>query len=233
MQRRKFLIGLGSLAAGGAAATGSGAFSAMSADRESNINVVSDDTGLVGLKPGIDSDTVKLSDNPGELVIDTSLDGSTGVNTHSVYQFGELGDWYLPGIVSLSEEEDWQETLVVWAGTHWNGDGESQGNGVGLSILEASNDTIELQDQPNMTNSEESTPPLVSNDEYAFHMMNNDSVSHDFTLTLPTGGGWESWPMLEFEDVEPGEYVTVSFMIIAGEETDPERPSGELSVSAE
>jgi hypothetical protein len=94
MQRRKFLIGLGSLAAGGAAATGSGAFSAMSASRESDINVVTDDQGLVALRPGdAAGDRVYLTDG-GELKIDfTSDEGGQGVNVNSRYQIGYFGQF--------------------------------------------------------------------------------------------------------------------------------------------
>jgi hypothetical protein len=61
----------------------------MSADRDSNINVVTDDNGLVALNPGVDSDVVRLSDNPGELLIDFTADGNAGgVNTNSQYQVG-------------------------------------------------------------------------------------------------------------------------------------------------
>jgi hypothetical protein len=44
MKRRKFVVGLGSLAAGGAAATGTGAFSQMGAGRSLSVKVSNDDT---------------------------------------------------------------------------------------------------------------------------------------------------------------------------------------------
>jgi len=90
MERRKFVIGAGSLVAGGAAATGTGAFSAASMDRESNIDVVNDASGLIGLVPG-DTDLVYETDNPGELKIDfTSDEGGDGVNVNSKYQIGAM-----------------------------------------------------------------------------------------------------------------------------------------------
>jgi hypothetical protein len=78
MRRRKLLIGMGTLAAGSATAMGTGAFTAMSAGRDTTINVVSGADGLVALSPGpnITSDIVRESDNPGKLVVDT-CDGST------------------------------------------------------------------------------------------------------------------------------------------------------------
>lgn len=51
MQRRKFLIGTGALAAGGAAALGSGAFSRVEAQRAVSIEVATDENAYLGLKP--------------------------------------------------------------------------------------------------------------------------------------------------------------------------------------
>lgn len=102
MERRKFIIGTGALAAGGVAGLGTGAFSAMSADREADINVVADDAGLIALVPGHEytggSGTVSDAyvDMPeDELVIDLTggeeVEGE-GVNPDSTYQFGAIGD---------------------------------------------------------------------------------------------------------------------------------------------
>ena len=49
MQRRKYLIGLGSLAAGGAAATGTGAFTSVEASRSVSVNVADDSSALLSL----------------------------------------------------------------------------------------------------------------------------------------------------------------------------------------
>ena len=90
MQRRKFLIGVGSLAAGSAAAMGTGAFTAMSATRDANIDVVTDSNGLIGLVDTTDSDVVRTTDND-ELTIDFTADGSAGgVNGDSQYQVGYI-----------------------------------------------------------------------------------------------------------------------------------------------
>lgn len=100
MQRRKFLIGAGVLAAGGAAVTGSGAFSAMSAERDVNVDVVNDSNGLLALRvgPQMDSDVIREED--GEVKIDFTAGGSAGgVNVNSRYQVGLFDDDYdkVPG----------------------------------------------------------------------------------------------------------------------------------------
>jgi len=102
MQRRKFLIGAGSIAAAGTGVLGSGAFSAMSAERDANIDVVADDNALLALKPGTGADErVYLTDNPGELKIDfTSDEGGQGVNVNSIYQ---VGGWNTAGGMSYTD----------------------------------------------------------------------------------------------------------------------------------
>jgi len=87
MERRKFLIGVGSLAAGTAAAMGTGAFASRS-DRNANIQTVSDDKGLIALKDATDGEIVRQRED-GELVVDFSANGNAGgVNTNSQYQIG-------------------------------------------------------------------------------------------------------------------------------------------------
>jgi len=86
MERRKFVVGLGALAAGSSAAVGTGAFTAMNAPREAQIDVVDDTQGLIGLEAGTDSDAIDVEDD--ELSIDL---GAYGINKNSVYVFGDFG----------------------------------------------------------------------------------------------------------------------------------------------
>ena len=51
MQRRKFVVGMGSLAAGGAAAIGSGAFNSVNANRSVSVEVADDASAFLGLTP--------------------------------------------------------------------------------------------------------------------------------------------------------------------------------------
>ncbi|QSG10747.1 DUF1102 family [Halapricum desulfuricans] len=73
-KRRKFLLGMGSLAAGGAAAIGSGAFSTMSADRSMSVNVADDHKAYLGLDPSISEYASLQSD--GSMALE--FDGSNG-----------------------------------------------------------------------------------------------------------------------------------------------------------
>ncbi|MBP1923499.1 hypothetical protein J2751_002541 [Halorubrum alkaliphilum] len=92
MERRKFIIGAGALASGSAAAVGTGAFSAMDADRDVNVDVVSDDVGLVALQASDNHDFVN-QDNEGNLEIDVPTDeGAEGLNNNARYQIGALAE---------------------------------------------------------------------------------------------------------------------------------------------
>jgi len=69
MQRRKFIIGMGSIAAGGAVATGSGAFSRTSAERSVTIQATGDAVANLGLKA-----TSKYAEYNGNDVLELKFD---------------------------------------------------------------------------------------------------------------------------------------------------------------
>jgi len=113
MERRKFVVGLGSLAAGGAAAMGSGAFTSVSADRNIDVAVAGDDKALLQLEPtdGANSVFAEQSGSTLKINIDdsvSSVDGEglnddartiirdvfkiTNQGTQDVYVFIEIED---------------------------------------------------------------------------------------------------------------------------------------------
>jgi len=90
MRRRKLLLGMGSLAAGGAATMGTGAFFTSTSDRSANINTVTDSAGLIALRDSTPGPIVRQQQD-GEIVVDFSAGGRAGgVNTNSQYQIGTL-----------------------------------------------------------------------------------------------------------------------------------------------
>jgi hypothetical protein len=85
MQRRKFLIGMGSLAAGGAAAMGTGAFASVEATRSVNVNVADDANAYLGLH-----DTSAYAEKSGKQLVlnfDDNGNGGMGINADSVSTF--------------------------------------------------------------------------------------------------------------------------------------------------
>ncbi|WP_324756458.1 hypothetical protein [Haloarcula montana] len=95
MQRRKFLIGMGSLAAGSAAAMGTGAFTSAEADRDLTVSVAEDSNGYLKLSANgkgdnslfssIEENTLSL--NFGERDLGAGEPDPQGVNPDSVMQF--------------------------------------------------------------------------------------------------------------------------------------------------
>lgn len=98
MQRRKFVIGMGALASGTAAAVGSGAFSSVTATRNVDVNVADDASAYLRLEGtgGANSDYVTEDGNGGTLEIDLSpsndgvTGGGEGVNPDAVTQIDNL-----------------------------------------------------------------------------------------------------------------------------------------------
>jgi len=228
MERRKFVIGLGSLAAGGAAATGTGAFSAMTADRQAEIDVVDDTDGLVSLTP--QGEQVELRGS--ELAIDTSMghdDGeSYGVNVNSVYQFGktEDGTWDPDNFDPASaggyvEDEDEDGDIAdsgfaEWYGTHYSNGSEVKTDRTFGDIPDDGSNVV--------------SEPL-------FTVQNNDTQPHDIVLTIDEeiasvlGEGVDFDFELEFQEVDPGEVVDIALVVLAGNDT--VSPSGAITVSAD
>jgi hypothetical protein len=110
VKRRKVLIGAGSLLAGGAAATGTGAFSAMEAERGLDVEIAGDGQGYLkfntdlGNSPDNNYEYAEINDK--ELVIDfdTNNAGGDGVNYNSVMFFDDV----------FALENNGTEPLEIW-----------------------------------------------------------------------------------------------------------------------
>ncbi|WP_203229780.1 hypothetical protein [Halorubrum distributum] len=128
MERRKFVVGLGALASGSAAAVGTGAFTPniSSRNRSMNINVVSDDAGI--LEFFARGAFTEITES-GRAQINFGAAGGDGINVDSVVEFpgnGEYrgydsplnGDWFAIGNATgenfgglyyeFEAGEDWQ-----------------------------------------------------------------------------------------------------------------------------
>jgi len=101
MERRKFVVGLGSLAAGGAAAMGSGAFSTASANRNIGVQVRSDTNAYLGLSG--DPDYTAETNGTLEINFDGNGQGS-GINGNADTEFTDL----------LTVSNQGTELVLVW-----------------------------------------------------------------------------------------------------------------------
>lgn len=107
MQRRKFIAGVGSLAAGAAAVTGTGAVSSVTADRSISISVAADDSAYLGLDAG-SNDYVTNSGGNGNLLkfnFDGSSTDANGLNNQA--------DTIIESAFDIENNSD--RDLFVWA----------------------------------------------------------------------------------------------------------------------
>lgn len=109
MERRKFLAGVGSLAAGSAAAMGTGAFTSVQAQRAVDVSVTTDNNAYLALKPTGDRATTD-SDNQLKLDLASSNNGSSGLNPDArtaftdIFEIRNQGDNDVLVAVGLSQE---------------------------------------------------------------------------------------------------------------------------------
>ncbi len=218
MQRRNFLIGLGSLAVASTAALGTGASVQSSASRAGGIDVVNDSVGLLAFQVGPNTNGgVVLEESNGQLGIDfTAGGGAGGVNVNSKYQIGSL--FGVPEADNLPA-------------------GNSPTTNPGFVIV--NNDTVprrvsiefDVADKANLAGSElilqarPSTDGLVSDAEPTK------------TMRLTAGNDYDSY---SFDDsgarddrLEPGEYIGVSLLVDTTAAVDDlEDLSGTMTISA-
>ena len=94
MKRRKLLVGIGSLAAGGAAAIGTGAFTSVEASRTIAVEVAGDSSAFLLLDPSLKSSAndVFASYDDGQLVLnfDDTAAGGEGINNNAVTTFDQV-----------------------------------------------------------------------------------------------------------------------------------------------
>lgn len=97
MERRKFVVGLGSLAAGASAAMGTGAFTSVTANRDLEVDLETDANAYLGLTPGQENgeyvQTQGGSSPNGVIMIEMngqSNQPGSGINAQAVSTFDDL-----------------------------------------------------------------------------------------------------------------------------------------------
>ncbi|WP_336038248.1 hypothetical protein [Halobacterium yunchengense] len=136
MQRRKFIAGVGSLAAASAAAMGTGAFTSVSANRSLSVEVADDADALLGIDDIDDSANSEYVTTEGNTVsIDiSSAEGGTGLNDEATTTIDDL----------LKITNQGTQDVYVWAenlpseprvalGVQDSSDIENDGEGAGLN----------------------------------------------------------------------------------------------------
>ncbi|MFD1641404.1 DUF1102 domain-containing protein [Halohasta litorea] len=126
MQRRKFVVGVGSLAASGAAAMGTGAFTSVTASRNVDVAVANDSAAYLGLSStgGANEEYVTDDGSSGTLSIDLDAGqsvagGGDGVNPNALTEIDHLFQITNQGTqsvdVSLSKSGDNTDLIGFYA----------------------------------------------------------------------------------------------------------------------
>ena len=140
MERRKFLIGTGSLAAGGAAALGSGAFSSVEADRDISVEVAGDANAFLGIEPAGEGNDDYVEGDGTDGTIGLNFDDPDGVNGEGI---NDRALTVFDNVLTITN----QGTQDVLLGIDFvDEDGETVGNpsqvGVGGAILKGEPDNL-------------------------------------------------------------------------------------------
>jgi len=189
---------MGSLAAGSAAAMGTGAFTAMSAERDANIAVVADDSALLALQDATEGDIIRQRGD-GELVIDFTADGEAGgINTNSQYQVGTMSGSF-PGSQDPLKKSP-------------NGAYNNPAFRIQNNTNEPKDITIEFDaDFP-------SGAVGINIDAKTSGDAFGGSATAGSLIMKPSGGGGSQGKTAEVYDVPPGEYAGVSILVNAAED---------------
>ena len=150
MQRRKFIASIGSVAAGAAAVTGTGAFTSVEADRSVDVEVAGDSSAYLGLRkaadenasPGANSDAY-VDDSGAEVSFDFSSSNSTT----------DLGDGFNPNaitevdnLIEVQNQGTQSAFLSVDTDNLDLSDGSGNQAGVGLAVVADETATSNLND---------------------------------------------------------------------------------------
>ncbi len=139
MQRRKFIASIGSVAAGAAAVTGTGAFTSVEADRSVDVEVAGDSSAYLGLRkaadqssdPGANSDAY-VDDSGAEVSFDFSSSngavGGDGFNPNAITEVDNL--------IEVQNQGTQSAFLSVDTANLDFSDSSNNQAGVGLAVVE-------------------------------------------------------------------------------------------------
>ncbi|MFO7926456.1 MAG: hypothetical protein ACQET5_10075 [Halobacteriota archaeon] len=214
MNRRNIVIGLGGLIGSAGVTLGTGAFSASELERESNISVVDDSAGLIGLVPNESIAGVMTAESGLTIAIDEE---HGGVNVNSVYQFGAFVE--ADGVADLT---DGTFTLVTDDDPADMSDGQASLESA-FAILNQSGETRDVTVDFELNDDIESG----SETEYAFELQSSigGSGQRVSVATSPIDND------VEFE-MEPGDSIGISFIVNAFDGSIGDAIDGQVEISA-
>lgn len=89
-----------------------GAFTSTTVERQSNVDVVTDGSGLVGLEDGTSGDLISTN-STGALAIDLTNGSASGANVHARFEFGNPSDPQNQSAFNITNNDGEQRTLTL------------------------------------------------------------------------------------------------------------------------
>jgi len=193
MQRRKFVLGLGSLAAGGAAATGTGAFSFTQTDRNISLDVVADNNAYLALQSqGENSEYSGYNNGKLEFTLDSDANvPGDGLNPDSVYLFDGIGRVANQGnqkiklsVPETSKNGFWSTNFVAYVG---QGTGTNKGSR--QSIWPKDGNTGEFDSRLNSRTNADSLSDLINTSPSSVEIAAGSAEWFGVAIAAPKNAG--------------------------------------------
>ncbi|MDB2244986.1 hypothetical protein PM076_01040 [Halorubrum ezzemoulense] len=184
MERRKFVIGLGSLAAGGAAATGTGAFTTAEASRTVTVETANDRNAEIAMIPGDGSD-ITLNEE-GEIELDLT---QHGVNVNSTYSWGDPEDPSSDPAFSFQNNDSQNYDFFlefIGSNTGWVTAGKEQSKIIFTVSGDRVNGSMTYPPQYQGASNESSLPDVQIDETSGEQFRSSDTV--DVAVTVDTTG---------------------------------------------
>ena len=150
-------------------AVGTGAFTSAEVTRTTNMDVVNDNASIIALQDGTSGELISLTD--GQLTIDFTAGGASGVNQDALYKFGDGSDAVNNHAFSVSNNSDTTRDITVEYTNVANLDGAS--GAVTFEVYDSSGQSLGT-----VTPSQSSTVTLDSGETaYVVLTVDTDGVS--------------------------------------------------------
>lgn len=89
-----------------------GAFTSTTVERQSNVDIVTDSSGLVGLEDGTQGDLI-ATNSTGALEIDLTNGSASGANVHARFEFGDPNDPQNRSAFNVTNNDGEQRTFSL------------------------------------------------------------------------------------------------------------------------
>jgi len=188
MDRRKFIAGLGSLTAAGAAGIGTGAFTTSSSARTMDVNVAADSSGFVGISA--QNEKYASGTDDGQLELNFNSDSDLGIFPGDAQGLNPASTFNFPEVFRVSNVSGTGDMRVVIEAEGFDlEDLELTAAGTGNSLSEGT--SLRAEDYSDVNNLPKLFQPGQVNVDMKIETKDDDTtgdVGGTLTIHVATGG---------------------------------------------